>query len=208
VRGPAIWTGRPGPGRPAGADSVDTRRRVVEAACHCFARYGYGPATNTVIAERAGVTAGSVYYHFGSKHNLFAAVCAHVYGRIADRLRRAVDGAHSVPDLLRAALVESDRIHRETPELTGFVASAPVDARRYPELAAAFAEQSGRLAAALAEAVAAGQAAGRIPADADPGALAGLIGAVVDGFAHVATTSDPVLVERLTELIERFVLPG
>ena len=76
---------RQGPGRPAGVDSLDTRQRVIDAACRCFAQYGYGPATNNLIAEMAGVTAGSVYYHFGTKRNLFAAVCDDVYGKIIGR---------------------------------------------------------------------------------------------------------------------------
>ena len=79
---------RQGPGRPAGVDSLDTRQRVIDAACLCFARYGYGPSTNNLIADAAGVTAGSVYYHFRSKKALFEAVCDHVYGQLIARVNQ------------------------------------------------------------------------------------------------------------------------
>ncbi|MBF6182387.1 TetR/AcrR family transcriptional regulator [Nocardia otitidiscaviarum] len=198
--------GKPGPGRPAGIDSVDTRQRVVDAAIRCFAQHGYGPATNSVIAGIAGVTAGAVYYHFGTKSQLFETVCAEVYGRIQDRAAAAIDGALSVRELLQALLAVSMRINHEHPELAGFVATAPIDARRHTELSEAFAAVSKGMVEGVAEAVTRGQAAGRIPADLDPVQIARLILAVVDGFAHAAAASDPIEMDILDSLFERLLL--
>ncbi|WP_282781053.1 MULTISPECIES: TetR/AcrR family transcriptional regulator [unclassified Nocardia] len=198
--------GKPGPGRPAGIDSVDTRQRVVDAAIRCFAQHGYGPATNSVIAGIAGVTAGAVYYHFGTKSQLFETVCAEVYGRIQDRAAAAIDGALSVRELLQALLAVSMRINHEHPELAGFVATAPIDARRHAELSEAFAAVSKGMVEGVAEAVTRGQAAGRIPADLDPVQIARLILAVVDGFAHAAAASDPIEMDILDSLFERLLL--
>ncbi|MFF2554022.1 TetR/AcrR family transcriptional regulator [Nocardia sp. NPDC058058] len=195
-----------GPGRPAGIDSVETRQRVVDAAIRCFAQHGYGPATNSVIAGMAGVTAGAVYYHFGAKSKLFEAVCVDVYGRIQERAAVAIGPALSVRGLLQALLAVSMRINHEFPELAGFVATAPIDARRHPELTEAFASVSGGMVQGLAEAVQRGQEAGLIPAELDSVQVARLILAVVDGFAHAAAANDPIEMDVLDKLFERLLL--
>lgn len=197
---------RSGPGRPAGADSLDTRQHVLDAACRCFAQHGYGTATNNVIAEIAGVTAGSVYYHFGSKSKLFDAVCEYVYGTIIARAAERLTDVYSVRGLLRVVLDESMRINREAPDLAGFVATAPIDARRHPELSAAFAKQGERMANTMTAAVAAGQRAGLIPAELDPAPVAGMISAIVDGFAHAAANVDAEAMDRMNLLFDELLL--
>ncbi|WKG04887.1 TetR/AcrR family transcriptional regulator [Mycolicibacterium sp. HK-90] len=202
----ATKTAKVGPGRPAGVDSGDTRQRVIDAACRCFAQLGYGPATNNQIAEMAGVTAGSVYYHFGTKDKLFAAVCDDVYGKILTSATAAVVGPHTLRDLLRAVLAESMRINTEFPELAGFVATAPIDARRHKELGPAFARQGARMTEALARSVAVGQRGGLIAAELDPVQVARVIGAIVDGFAHTAAVADPDEMNGVTRLFESLLV--
>jgi len=197
---------RSGPGRPAGTDSGDTRQRVLDAACRCFAQYGYGPATNSLIAEMAGVTAGSLHYHFGTKSSLFDAVCDYVYGKIIARSVEVLAGPHSVRGLLRAVLAESMRINHESPELAGFVATAPIDARRHPELSAPFAKQAQAMSSTVARAVTAGQRAGRIPADLDAETVVGMVIAIVDGFAHAAAQTDVAAMDSMNELFGRLLL--
>lgn len=197
---------RSGPGRPAGVDSLETRQRVIDAACRCFAQNGYGPATNTLIAEVAGVTAGSVYYHFGTKHKLFESVCDDVYGQIVTRSVQAMAGPHSVPGLLRAVLIEAMRINHESPELAAFVASAPVDARRHPELAPAFEKQAAVMTEALTHAVTVGQSGGRISADLDAAQIAVMISAVLDGFAHAAVVHDAAEMDRMVRQFDELIL--
>ncbi|WP_369229198.1 ScbR family autoregulator-binding transcription factor [Streptomyces sp. R21] len=50
--------------------AVRTRRAVIEAAAAVFAERGYAAATIAEILERAGVTKGALYFHFGSKESL------------------------------------------------------------------------------------------------------------------------------------------
>lgn len=53
------------------ADSLDTKRRLLEAAAEVFATKGYWAATNADICEKAGANTAAVNYHFGSKDNLY-----------------------------------------------------------------------------------------------------------------------------------------
>ena len=46
-------------------------QRILDAAIPLFARLGYGSASVRELAEAAGVTKPTLYYHFGSKEDLF-----------------------------------------------------------------------------------------------------------------------------------------
>jgi AcrR family transcriptional regulator len=54
--------------------AADTRRRIATAALDLFAEHGFGGTTVTAIAERAGVSAQTVYATFGSKGALLRAL--------------------------------------------------------------------------------------------------------------------------------------
>ncbi|BFP53414.1 ScbR family autoregulator-binding transcription factor [Streptomyces sp. CMC78] len=51
-----------------------TRRVLLHAAAEVFDEFGYAGASITRILKRAGVTAGALYFHFGSKEDLARAV--------------------------------------------------------------------------------------------------------------------------------------
>jgi AcrR family transcriptional regulator len=55
---------------------TDTRRRIIDAAYGLFYRAGFARAGVDDIAEAAGVTKRTLYYHFDSKDALVAAVLA------------------------------------------------------------------------------------------------------------------------------------
>lgn len=56
--------------------AADTRRRIATAALDLFARHGFAGTTVTAIAERAGVSAQTVYATFGSKGAVLRALLA------------------------------------------------------------------------------------------------------------------------------------
>ena len=55
----------------------ELRDRLIAAATEVFALQGYAGASLDVIAERAGVTKGGVYFHFVGKEDLFFCVLDH-----------------------------------------------------------------------------------------------------------------------------------
>ncbi|MCL7455430.1 MAG: TetR/AcrR family transcriptional regulator [Anaerolineae bacterium] len=55
----------------------ETRFRLLEAAAQLFAERGYARATTRELAAAAGVNEVTLFRHFGSKKNLFAAVVEH-----------------------------------------------------------------------------------------------------------------------------------
>lgn len=70
-----------------------TRRQIIDAAVRLIADHGYAATSVDEIADAAGVAKGSVYYNFGSKSELFAAVLAEGVARLTQGLRGALAAA-------------------------------------------------------------------------------------------------------------------
>ncbi|MFF4775563.1 TetR/AcrR family transcriptional regulator [Microtetraspora fusca] len=69
----------------------DTRNRLFRAAVELIAEQGFSGTTVDAIAERAGVAKGTVFYNFGSKDALFAALLDHGIGRLSASLAEAAE---------------------------------------------------------------------------------------------------------------------
>jgi AcrR family transcriptional regulator len=61
--------------------SLKTRRRLIAAATKLFARKGYRDASVQEIADAAGISRGSIFWHFGSKEGLLWAVAEELFAR-------------------------------------------------------------------------------------------------------------------------------
>jgi AcrR family transcriptional regulator len=69
----------------------ETRAAIVEATVATLAERGFSATSARAVAQRAGVAAGGVFYHFGSMDNLLAEVFTICLDRRIARLRAAVD---------------------------------------------------------------------------------------------------------------------
>src|SRR6201996_850882 len=107
-------------GRPVGADSEETRRRIITAAMRCVAEVGYSQATIREIARAADMTSGSLYHYFPNKSELLKATVREIDEIALPRLRAAAERADDVIDRLEAVLDEADRLMREYPHLATF----------------------------------------------------------------------------------------
>lgn len=110
-----------------------TTGRLVAAALELFGAHGFAPVAVTTIAERAGVTTGSLYHHFGSKAALYQLVRADVEQRVLDRVEgaAAARSVRTIADLAPALLVGFDYLVRSGYErLLGEPAPEPSDGIR------------------------------------------------------------------------------
>jgi AcrR family transcriptional regulator len=108
-------------GRPAGADSEESRRRIITAAMRCVAEVGYSQATIREIARAAEMTSGSLYHYFPNKSELLHATGEQIEQIVLPRLRAAAARHDDVVDRLDEVLDESTRLIRDYPYLTGFL---------------------------------------------------------------------------------------
>lgn len=84
---------------------ADNRRHaLVDAAAAAFREFGYHAASMREVAGRAGMLAGSVYYHFTSKDELLEAVYAEGVRRISDQVREEIKEINDPHAKLEAAL--------------------------------------------------------------------------------------------------------
>ena len=79
---------------------MDTRRRILEAAEECFARYGYDSTGVAEICKAAAVSKGALYHHFASKQAIFVEMFETWMGGFTEQMQRIPEQADSVPDAL------------------------------------------------------------------------------------------------------------
>jgi AcrR family transcriptional regulator len=94
---------------------------IVEAAARVLARHGYAAATTNRIAERAGVSIGSLYEYFPDKDAILAALFERHTERggaeVLAALEAEIAGGAALPALVQALVAALLRQHRKSPEL-------------------------------------------------------------------------------------------
>lgn len=78
------------------------RQGVLDAAAELFVAHGYAGTTLRQIADVAGIKAGSIYHHFASKQDLFAAVLEQGIVVMVEAFDEANSAAVTAPDRLFA----------------------------------------------------------------------------------------------------------
>jgi len=87
------------------ARSQQTIEVVLEAAARVLASEGYAGATTNRIAERAGVSVGTIYQYFADKQQIFDALIRREVEGLVELLQRvAFDPDESMADGLRRVL--------------------------------------------------------------------------------------------------------
>ena len=93
---------RPIPATVAPEADPHVRTRLLHAAVHVFDRKGYVGASVREIAEMAGVTKPTLYYHFGSKEGLLVAVLTEAQRDFTALVARALERRGSAGDRIIA----------------------------------------------------------------------------------------------------------
>ncbi|MEU3628578.1 TetR family transcriptional regulator [Amycolatopsis coloradensis] len=96
-----------------------TRQRILAAAAHIFAEYGYAAGTTNRIAERARISIGSLYQYYPNKDAILAELLTrHLDG---DRATATLRGYKKSPESLETIIREFVRAvidnHLDDPEL-------------------------------------------------------------------------------------------
>jgi TetR/AcrR family transcriptional regulator, transcriptional repressor for nem operon len=174
-------------------DSERTRERLLQAASREIYRSGFQSASLDTILAIAGVTKGALYYHFKSKEELGYTVVEEV---IAPDVRgKWVRPLQSGKDPIDALIGAVQRIPVRPVDVRGGCQlnnlaqeMSPLDAGFRKRLAIIFDAWHKAVASVLRE----GQAHGSVRRDVEPGEAAGLLIAMVEGYASLAKNAqDP-----------------
>ena len=85
----------------AAARGSQTRERLLHAAAELIVEVGWGAVSTRAVAQRAGVPAGAVHYHFSSVPALLRAAVAPVLAALAGELTAELSAATDVPAGIR-----------------------------------------------------------------------------------------------------------
>jgi DNA-binding transcriptional regulator YbjK len=175
------------------------RERILQATLQLIGEQGIGAVTNRAVAERAGVSPGSLTYHFASQTELLRESLLRFVTLEAQRLEALADGLEGttadlgeVAAAVQAVVQNADR-REQLAQMELYLQAA-----RDPELRdvadRAFAAYDGAARAVL---TALGVA--------DPEPLVAATIALVDGFElrrlALEVPADPALVEALSALV-------
>jgi AcrR family transcriptional regulator len=95
-----------GRGRPVGADSAETRARILRAAREVINERGYHAATFQSIAERAGLSRATMHYYFNTREQVYDSL------------------VHEASSVLEDCIAEARREDTLLKQLSAFVAAA------------------------------------------------------------------------------------
>ncbi len=118
--------------------AIATRDALLEAAAQVFARLAYAEARLRDISEQSGISEGALYFHYGTKREIAAAVLAAQQERMTTVLTDVLESSSSGLDKLRslaarlAELIANDVIVQGGIRLAGQPNPELVDQAREP----------------------------------------------------------------------------
>lgn len=154
---------------------MSTRQRLLGAATELIEEGGYASSSVVAIAARAGLAAGTLYRHFGSKQELFVEVFRSVCARELEAMRSAAAAASGASHVERLEIVFAtfaQRALRRRRLAWALLLAEPVD----PLVDAERLAYRERYAALVADVVRAGITAGELPEQDECFIAAALVG--------------------------------
>ncbi|MHA7652830.1 TetR family transcriptional regulator [Mycobacterium sp. ML4] len=191
------------------AQSAQTRKRLIDAASELFAEQGYAGTSILHIAERSGISRGSVAWHFGSKDGLLWAVVEEAFAQWETTVLVPDVGDAIGLDAVRAALrshrrfLEGDTARLRLFYVLMFDAIGPRD-----DLRVRFAQLHTHLRNLCEKWIAAGQKAGEIRADADPRAVVTVLIGAVGGIAYQRLIDPELDLDPLYRSLDELAMDG
>lgn len=102
----------------AGLETAGGRARLFRAAMHLFGAKGYAATSVRDIVQAAGVTAPSLYHHFGNKEGLYLAIVREGREHLEAARRKALEAGGSASERIRRLCRTHFERHREAAQLT------------------------------------------------------------------------------------------
>lgn len=99
--------------------------KILAAALHCFALYGYDATRIKHIAETAGVSEGALYRHYPSKEAVAQELFARHMGAYVQQLQHTIAQTATTEAQVRGMVDDTLRAYREHPDGVAFVLLGP-----------------------------------------------------------------------------------
>ena len=154
--------------RPSRPDGKCVRRNIIDAARALFAEKGYSGAKVEEIVVRARTTKPMIYYYFGSKERLFAAVLEDVYAGM-----RTIEQSLQLAELpaleaMRKVIEVTFGYHAKNPEWVRLVSIANIHYAKHILASETFASKNSAIVELMKNLLKRGIKEGVFRKDADP----------------------------------------
>jgi AcrR family transcriptional regulator len=114
---------------------------ITTAALACFAERGFAATRLDDIAERAGVTRGTLYLYFDNKEELFKTVVRKSIGPVLSRVKDMIENAAAPsPELLRQVMLAIPAAVLKSP-ISALPKLVLSEASNFPEIAAFYLDE-------------------------------------------------------------------
>jgi TetR/AcrR family transcriptional regulator len=108
----------------------NSETKILDAAEHVFAKYGFRGATTAMIAAKAGVTKPNIYYYYRNKEALYRKLLHNILAVWADSLR-VIEADKSAEACLRLYLEKKMTFSRSKPQLSRIFANEIISGAPY-----------------------------------------------------------------------------
>lgn len=176
------------PGRPAGSDGEQTRRRIMLAAMGHVAEHGYSRATLKEIAAEAGLTTATIYHYFPTKLELVATTFTELVAPVLPQLTAATANAETLPETMTVLLDYAIEPVRELPHLTAFHAAVGAERTREPVLGKLFDDTLESMRTLVENLVDAAKQHGSLRDDVDHRAVVDMLFALLRGLIELSAS--------------------
>jgi AcrR family transcriptional regulator len=178
-------SGGRGRGRPVGADSAETRARILRAAREVINERGYEAANFQAIASRAGLSRPTMHYYFHTREEIYDCLIAEAYSIVADCIAQA-KRKDTLLNQLSTFATAADRSGFADQSMLRFVITARLESHRSLSLR----ERPGPVVSAVqafyASVVDDAKLRGEIPAEIDAPAVVNMLLAMFLGMGFYA----------------------
>lgn len=103
---------------------------LLDVALDAFAEHGLDGVNVRDLARRAQVTATTLFHHFATKEDLYAAAYEHAVGLAYTHYREAVTGSTSLVDEIHRILHAADMLLAERPAIALLAVRVQIDQQR------------------------------------------------------------------------------
>jgi AcrR family transcriptional regulator len=159
------------------------RRQILDAAARCFAGNGFHATSMQDVFRESGLSAGAVYRYFPGKSALVAAIAEEAVGQVTEAID-AIASTDPLPPLdeAMARVIEVVDTYAEADGPARIAIQVWGESLRDPSLHDVVTAMYGRARSMFDQLARRAQAAGQVPADADPEHVGAVLFALVPGY--------------------------